>query len=100
MLRTYRKPIEIEDHSRRPQLCVASGQMIKGLIIIVIGILLISRIIVDIWPLLIPGRLGAKFAEEAKRDQERHPVGYWFGRMLMIAIGAWIVVMGMMAITS
>jgi hypothetical protein len=74
--------------------------MIKGLIISVIGVLFISRIIVDIWPFLIPGRLGAKFAEEAKRDQERHPVGYWFGRMLMIAIGAWIVVMGMMAITS
>ena len=100
VLRTYRKPIEIEDHSRRPQLCVASGQMIKGLIIIVIGILLISRIIVDIWPLLIPGRLGAKFAEEAKRDRERNPVGYWFGRMLMMAIAAWVIVMGMMAITS
>jgi hypothetical protein len=74
--------------------------MIKGLVIIVIGILLISRTIVDIWPFLIPGRLGAKFAEDAKRDQERHPGGYWFGRMLMMAIGAWVIVMGMLTITS
>ena len=74
--------------------------MIEGLIISVIGVLVISRTIVDIWPFLIPGRLGAKFAKEAKRDQEQHPVGYWFGRMLMMAIGAWVIVMGMMAITS
>jgi hypothetical protein len=63
--------------------------MIKGLGIVAIGVLLISRIVVDIWPFLMPGRLRAKFGAEAKRDHERHPVGYWFGRMLMMAIGVW-----------
>jgi hypothetical protein len=74
--------------------------MIQGLIVSVIGVLVISRIIVDIWPFLLPGRLGTKFANEAKRDQARQPVGYWFGRMLMMAIGVWIVVIGMMAIIN
>jgi hypothetical protein len=74
--------------------------MIKGLGIVAIGVLLISRIVVDIWPFLMPERLSAKFGAEAKKDHERHPVGYWFGRMLMMAIGVWIVVMGMIAITS
>ena len=83
-----------------PTYVLQTVEMIKGLIISVIGVLVISRIIVDIWPFLLPGRLGTRFADEAKRDQERHPVGYWFGRMLMMAIGVWIVVMGMMSITS
>jgi hypothetical protein len=74
--------------------------MIKGAIITLIGVLVVSRVIVDIWPLLLPGRFGAKFAKEAKRDQERHAVGYWVGRMLMMAIGIWIVIMGMMAISN
>jgi hypothetical protein len=83
-----------------PTYVLQTVEMIKGLIISVIGVLVISRIILDILPFLIPGRLATKIAEEPKRDQERHPVGYWFGRMLMMAIGVWIVAMGMMAITS
>jgi hypothetical protein len=74
--------------------------MIKGVIIALIGVLMMSRVIADIWPFLLPGRLAAKLAEHAKRDRERSPVGYWFGRMLMMAIGIWIVIMGMMAISN
>ena len=68
--------------------------MIEGLGIAIIGALVISRIIVDIWPFLMPGRLGAKFGAEAKKGHQRHPVGYWLERILMMAIGAWIVIVG------
>jgi hypothetical protein len=59
--------------------------MIEGLGIAVIGVFVISRIIVDIWPFQMPGRLGAMFGAEAKKDHERHPVGYWLERIVMMA---------------
>ena len=68
--------------------------MIEGLGIAVIGVFVISRIIVDIWPFQMPGRLGAMFGAEAKKGHERHPVGYWLERIVMMAIGAWIVIIG------
>jgi len=36
----------------------------------------------------------AKLGAEAKKDHERHPVGYWLERIVMMAIGAWIVIVG------
>ena len=74
--------------------------MMKGLSIAVIGVLVTFRIIVDIWPFLMPGRLGITFGIEAKKDHERHPVGYWLERILMMAIGAWIVIVGVVGISN
>ena len=68
----------------------------KALLIVAIGASLIIRIIVDIWPFLVPGRIGAKIAAEGKTEQERHPVSYWIGRILMMVVGTWVIIFGIL----
>ena len=75
-------------------------EMMRGFVVAAIGLFIAFRAVVDIWPALMPGRLGLKIAGEVKKEQQRHPVGYWVEDILMMAIGAWIAIFGISEISN
>ena len=78
--------------------------MMKALVLLILGTFTIVYIVFWIWPALIPGWFGekfaAEFAAESSQEKKRHPVEFWVMCAVGVGLAVWWIVVGAAALSK